>query len=433
MNNIILIFLSVTIMCLIVEFLVLKLNAQKRESSLKSDYESEKILRQQAEQQIQQLRIQHDQELKAQRETMEGQRERMLAEMKRSYDENLKFFKDSLRADTEQLLKERSESLQQSNTRQMENLVKPLRENIVAMEQSITQNREAQAKNTETLQQSIVQMMARTVEIGTQADRLSDALQHQNKTMGNWGEMVLTRLLESQGLREGIHYESQLTLRDKDGRVVLNNETHKRMVPDVILHLADNRDVIIDSKVSLTAFVEYQSAKDAEEQASAAQRHIDSLRSHVRELSEKNYSDYIAAPRISCDFVIMFLPHEGAMQLLMATEPALWDEAFNKYHVFIVGGQNLVAAMRIIDLTWRQVLQERNTQKVMEEAGRLVDRVRQFYEHFLNVEKGLTDVQKAFEEVKGKVSDGKQSILTSGRKLEELGVKGKKTLPAIEE
>lgn len=433
MINTILVSLSIIILCLVVEFLIMKLNAQKRVVSLKSDLEAEKIRRQQAEQQMQQMQSRHELDIKSQRDQMDAQRERMLADMKRSYDENIRFIKDSLRADTEQLLRERSESLQQSNTRQMEDLFKPLRDNITAMEQSITQNREAQAKNTESLQQSILQMMARTVEIGIQADRLSDALQHQNKTMGNWGEMVLTRLLESQGLREGVHYDSQPTLRDREGRAILNADTNRRMVPDVILHLADNRDVVIDSKVSLTAFVEYQSAEGMEEQTAAAQRHIDSVRSHVKELSEKNYADYIVTPRTSCEFVIMFLPHEGAMQLLMATEPALWDEAFNKYHVFIVGGQNLVAALRIIDLTWRQVLQERNTQKVMEEAGRLVDRVRQFYDHFLTVEKGLRDVQKAFDDVKGKVSDGKQSIMTSGRKLEELGVKGKKSLPLSEE
>ena len=440
-NNTILFLTSAIAIVVIVEYLILKLLHDRKSSAnnnafnqtiakLQAEIDKEQLLRQQTERHLKERENAHLQELQQLRKDLEQQRQRELEETQRSYEENLQYFKSTIKADTEKLLIERSESLQKSNNQQMESILKPLKDNIDSMQQSITNHRESQAKNTENITQSIKQMMDRTIEIGTQADRLSNALQSKNKTMGNWGELVLTRLLESQGLQEGIHYDAQPTLRDKDGKAILNEESNKRMIPDIILHLADNRDVIIDAKVSITAFADYQNALTEDEKNEAARRHIESIKNHVKELSSKRYNDYIVAPRICSDFVIMFVPHEGAMQLLMASDPQLWNEAFNKHKVFIVGGQNLIAATHIIELTWRQVLQDRNTQKVMEEASKLIDRVRTFYERFLAVESSLQEAQKNFDSLRDKVLTGKQSIMTSARSLESLGVKGKKALPA---
>lgn len=354
-----------------------------------------------------------------------------MEELKKSYDQQMKLFTEQMKSDMERLLKERSSQLNTANKEQMDVLINPLRENISRMEQSIKENRDVQVKTQTVFEDTVKQMVERTSALGEQADKLSNALQRKNKTAGNWGELILTELLESQGLQQGVHFDAQQSMKDELGHSLRNEDSGARMIPDVILHLADNRDVIIDSKLSLTAFVDYQNAESEEERKDAIQRHMESVRAHIKELTAKSYSDYVKKPRVSSDFVIMFVPIEGALQLALSEAPELWREAFEK-KVFLVGGQTLIAALRIIDLTWVNVQQERNTQKIMDEARKLVDRVGQFYSQFEEVGKKLTAAQEAYKNVTDKVKDGRQSILGAGRNLEELGVRGKKALPQIE-
>lgn len=372
------------------------------------------------------------------RETLEttkkeadNRRTKEIADLKQSYEQQMRLFKEEMKTATDALLKERSSALQSANTEQMEVLFKPLKDNIERMEKSIVDNREAQARNTESIEKTMEQMMQRTTDLGMQADKLSNALQRKNKTAGNWGELILTELLESQGLQQGIHFDAQQSMKDELGHSLRNEDSGARMIPDVVLHLADYRDVIIDSKMSLTAFTDYQNAETEDERKAAAARHLESVRAHIKELSAKKYNEYVKKPRICSDFVIMFVPLEGALQLALNEAPELWREAFDK-HVFIVGGQTLIAALRIIDLTWVNVQQDRNTQKIMEEARKLVDRVAQFYAQFELVGKKLTEAQEVYRSVQDKVKDGRQSIIGAGRTLEDLGVRGKKALPQIE-
>lgn len=361
----------------------------------------------------------------------DNRRTKEIADLKQSYEQQMRLFKEEMKTATDALLKERSSALQSANTEQMEVLFKPLKDNIERMEKSIVDNREAQARNTESIEKTMEQMMQRTTDLGMQADKLSNALQRKNKTAGNWGELILTELLESQGLQQGIHFDAQQSMKDELGHSLRNEDSGARMIPDVVLHLADYRDVIIDSKMSLTAFTDYQNAETEDERKAAATRHLESVRAHIKELSAKKYNEYVKKPRICSDFVIMFVPLEGALQLALNEAPELWREAFDK-HVFIVGGQTLIAALRIIDLTWVNVQQDRNTQKIMEEARKLVDRVAQFYAQFELVGKKLTEAQEVYRSVQDKVKDGRQSIIGAGHTLEDLGVRGKKVLPQIE-
>jgi len=386
------------------------------------------IAKKEAAEQLEITKKEAAEQLKTAKKDADERRIKELADLKNSYDQQMKLFKEEMKTTTSELLKERSSALQTANTEQMEVLFKPLKDNIERMEKSIVDNREAQARNTKSLEKTMEQMMQRTTDLGQQADKLSNALQRKNKTSGNWGELILTELLESQGLLQGVHFDAQQSMKDELGHSLRNEDTGARMIPDVILHLADNRDVIIDSKMSLTAFTEYQNADTEEEKREAAMRHMESVRAHIKELSAKKYNEYIKKPRVSSDFVIMFVPLEGALQLALNEAPELWREAFEK-KVFIVGGQTLIAALRIIDLTWVNVQQEKNTLRIMEEARKLVDRVGQFYVHFESVGKKLTEAQEAYKNVADKVKDGRQSILGSGHALEDLGVRGKKALP----
>lgn len=371
----------------------------------------------------------YEQRLKSLKTDYEHRMDKNLADLRGSYEQQIALFREQITNISRRAMQESSRDLFMLNSKQMDSIVQPLNDNISRMEQTMARNNESSVKRHASLEQTIQHMVAQTVELGEQADRLSNALLHKNKTTGNWGELVLNELLESQGLLKGVHFDAQYTLRDVDGRAIINDTTGARMIPDVVLHLADNRDVIIDSKMSLTAFVDYRNAETDEERKQAIARLIASMRGHVRELSGKQYQDYVKKPRVSAGFVVMFVPIEGALQLALAESPELWREAFDK-KVFIVGAQTLIAALRIIDLTWVNVKQERNTQAVMEEARKLVDRVQQFYDRFQDVGRRISDVKEAYDRVSDKVSDGKQSILASGRALEDLGVRGKKQLSA---
>lgn len=371
----------------------------------------------------------YEQRLQSLKADYEHRMDKNLTDLRGSYEQQIALFREQITNISRRAMQESSRDLFMLNSKQMDSIVQPLNDNISRMEQTMARNNESSVRRHASLEQTIQHMVAQTVALGEQADRLSNALLHKNKTTGNWGELVLNELLESQGLQKGVHFDAQYTLRDADGRALINNDTGSRMIPDVVLHLADNRDVIIDSKMSLTAFVDYRNAENDEERERAVARLITSMRGHIRELSGKQYQDYVKKPRVSAGFVVMFVPIEGALQLALAESPELWREAFDK-KVFIVGAQTLIAALRIIDLTWVNVKQERNTQAVMEEARKLVDRVQQFYDRFQDVGRRISDVKEAYDRVSDKVSDGKQSILASGRALEDLGVRGKKQLSA---
>lgn len=422
--------------------------SERRESSMRQEYErrtdnlSQENLKQLAAlkkeslQQMTALKDESNQRLTTLKEAYsrriaelksdyERRMETELDELKDSYITQIKLMREQLATATEKILKDRVTELQNANTAQMDTIFAPLKDNIQRMEQSIIETRETAARNHASFEKTIEQMIQQTSSLSVQADRLSNALQRRNKTVGNWGELILSELLESQGLEEGIHYDVQPTLRDAEGRTLLNADTGARMVPDVVLHLADRRDLIIDSKMSMTAFVDYQNAETEAERADAGHRLVESVRSHIKELTVKKYHEYIRAPRVSCDFVIMFVPIESALQLAISLQPDLWQKAFEK-RILVVGSQTLVAALHIIDLTWVNVRQEQNTMKIMEEARKLVERVEQFYQRFQTVGKKIAEVNDAYKDVMDKVKDGRQSILVAGQNLEKLGVRGKR-------
>ena len=363
-------------------------------------------------------------------ELMRGQASREAAERDRRFQEQLRLVQEQLQNATREMLGRRSQELSQKNNEQMAAIIAPLKDSIREMRVAMDQSRDAHAKNTASLERAIEEVMKRAGEIGTEADKLASALRGENKVQGNWGELILDELLESQGLTEGIHYEKQATLRDSRGNALLNEETGRRMIPDTILHYPDGKDAIIDSKVSLTAFVDYQNAETDEARAEALQRHLRSVRQHVAELARKDYSAYIKPPRQALNYVIMFVPNEGALQLALAGAPELWREAFSK-GVFITGEQNLTAALRIIQIAWTQVRQAQNQEAIYGTARMLLDRVADFITHFENVGQKLQDASEVYRKAADKLKDGRLSVVGAANKLIKLGAKAspKKTIP----
>lgn len=349
-------------------------------------------------------------------------------EQNRKFNERLRFVQEQLQNSARELLTQRSRELSENNNQQISAIVNPLKDSIREMRSAMDTSRDINNKNTASIEKYIEELMKHSQEIGNKADNLAMAMRGKNKTQGNWGELVLTVLLENQGLIEGVHFDVQKMLTDGSGNAVLNEESNKRMIPDVVVHFPDKKDVIIDSKVSLSAFIDMQGAVNEQLREEALDRHVQSLRDHVKELSRKDYSSYLQSTRQSIDYVIMFVPNESALQAALSKDSGLWRESFER-HVFITGEQNLMAALSIIRLAWVHELQVQNQHDILEWGTKLLDRVSEFSEHLENVGRKLEQAKESYDKARNKLTEGKQSIAGAARKLQDLGVKNKKSLP----
>ena len=343
----------------------------------------------------------------------------------KQFETQINALKSELQNTTEKLLQQREESLAKTNNAQIDALLNPLKNEIEGMRKSMTDNIKTSSENKASLEKAIEELMKRTQDIGNDANNLAKALKNETKTQGNWGELILENILEKSGLTEGEHYEKQTAIKDSKGNMVFHDETGRRLIPDVVVHYPDNKDVVIDSKVSLTAFADYCNATDEAEKVLAVKRHLQSMRSHYKELQKKNYSSYIKAPRVSLDYVIMFVPNESAMQLALYEDASLWREAFEN-GVFITSEQNLLALLRMIQLAWSQVKQARNQQEVFDEVNKLLDRVGDFMKRYDDLGKKIESLQTSYGDTRKKLYDGNQSVVKAAEKLVEMGGKSEK-------
>ena len=345
----------------------------------------------------------------------------VLAAQQAKFDETVGKMTAQLKAATEDMLKQRQKEFSDSSKENIGQVVTPLKETIEKMKQALNDTALKQSQINGEMKAGIENMMRQYEAARKSADELANALRHGNKMQGDWGEAVLDELLRSQGLTPGVHYDVQAVLKDASGRTVYN-EQGSMLRPDVILHLDESRDVIIDSKVSLSAFVDYVNAETEEDRQRYLKEHVASLNQHVKELSQKDYSSYVQPPKIRMDYVIMFVPHTGALWTALNIQPDLWRKAMEK-NVFIADEQTLFAALRIINMTWTQIAQVRNHEKVFELANEMIDRVGQFMKKYEDIGSALEKAQKAYEEGGRKLQPGGQSIITTCGKLQKLGAR----------
>ncbi len=382
-----------------------------------------------------QARLKDDREAHArelqQRDNLMKAAEQQAADRAEQFRQQLDMAREQLKTTAADLLAARTADLNRANVRDIDAVLQPLKVHIKEMKEAMDASRDTNIRNAASLHQAITDIMERTAGIGAEADKLARALRHENKTQGNWGEVILNELLDSQGLKRGINYEVQSTIVDKNGKPVLNETTDKRMIPDVIVHYSDNKDLIVDAKVSLSAYLDYTGAETEEARDEALKRHVKSLRSHVKELATKDYKRYILHPRQSLDYVIMFVPNEAALQLAMSVEPTLWRDAM-KEGVFISGECNLTAALRIIHLAWRQEVQAQSQRKVFEEANLLIGRVGDFYKTFLEIGSRIDKAKEVFTDSANKLINGRQSLMVPARRLRDMGAKEKTGSPLPE-
>lgn len=345
----------------------------------------------------------------------------------KQFETQVKALKSELQNTTELLLQQREDSLVKANDIHLNAVLNPLKNEIEGMKKSMVDNIKTNSENKASLEKAIEDLMKRTQDIGNDANNLAKALKNESKTQGNWGELILENILEKSGLTEGEHYEKQSAIKDSRGNSVFHDETGSRLIPDIVVHYPDNKDLIIDSKVSLTAFVDYCNASDESEKSIALKRHLTSLRNHCKELQKKNYSSYIKSPRVSLDYVVMFVPNESAMQLALYEDSTLWRDAFEN-GVFITSEQNLLALLRMIQLAWAQVKQARNQQEVFEAVNKLLDRVGEFVKRYEELGKKIETLRNSYDETRNKLYAGNQSVVKAAEKLIDMGGKSDKLI-----
>lgn len=354
---------------------------------------------------------------------MKGQEQR--------FNEAMARMSEQMKNATADMLKDRQKEFADSSNQQLGQIVNPLRETIDKMKQTMADTTLKQTEMSSVLKDNIERSMQQAMAAKKSAEELANALKHGSKVQGDWGEAVLDELLTSQGLVRGIHYDTQAVIRDAQGNTV-HTDDGATLRPDVILHLDQRREVIIDSKVSLTAFLDYANADNEADRQRFLKTHIDSLQKHVKELSTKDYSAYVQPPKVRMDYVIMFVPHTGALWTALNAQPDLWRKAMEQ-NVFIADEQTLFAALRIISLTWTQIRQAENHEQVYRLANEMLDRVGQFMKKYTAIGKALKTATTAYDDAERKLQPSGQSILQTCAKLQKLGAKqsDKNPLPQL--
>ena len=344
-----------------------------------------------------------------------------MAALQTRFDETLKTMRMQVQTATDNLLKQRQKEFEAQSSTNLGQIVNPLRETIDQMKKAMEDNTLKQTSMSSEMRTHIEHMIRQSLAAQKSTEELTRVFKHGSKVQGDWGETVLDELLEAQGLTRGIHYDTQAVIRNAQGEAV-KSDGGNTLRPDVILHLDQRREVIIDSKVSLTAFMDYVNAENEEERKQYLKAHIASLQNHVKELSAKDYSSYIQPPKVKMDYVIMFVPHTGALWTALNEQPDLWRKAMDK-NVFIADEQTLFAALRIINLTWTQIAQAQNHEKVFALANEMLNRVSQFMKKYEAIGKALDNASKAYNEGEKKLLDKGQSIIKTCDKLQKLGAK----------
>ena len=355
--------------------------------------------------------------VKTERASLASELEKLQAEKGKLAEE----LRDSFRAVANDIMRERTEDLD----KRTKETLSPLREDLKRFGEQVDKTYQEEARERFNLKDSIEKLILRSQEISQETTSLTRALRGDSKVQGDWGELILDSILEKSGLICDQHYTKQKKLCDETGSVITTEENPGGLKPDVIVRYPNRGAVVIDSKVSLTAYTRYVAAKTDDDRKVALRDHIKSLREHIKELSGKKYEEYTVG---SGNFVILFIPNEPAYTLALKEEPTLWEEAYQK-NVVLINGTNLIAVLRMAQDMWQRDSQQRNVLQIVDEAGKLYDKFATFSETFLKIKSKLKDAQKAFDEAKGQLHDGRGDILGRFEKLKALGAKTTKALP----
>lgn len=369
---------------------------------------------------------------------MEESHRREIRQLKQAHEEalgrQLEALKAQMTAESERVLKAREEELDRRAKTTFENLAGGLDRNMKEMKDAFEKNRKTQTETTQSLKDNIEHavrnLKEQTAAIGGKADNLADALKGRNKTQGNWGEVILDNLFAAEGLREGRDYDKEETLRDEFGNLVHNEDTDRRMRPDFILHYPDGNDVVIDSKVVLTAMYDYFSAEDEASRADASRRNLAAVKEQVRRLARKDYSRYLKPGHRMLDYVVMFVPVYSALRLAYEEDRNLWHDAYAQ-GVLITTEETMMPFLRMISIAWKSHEQVANQQQIIAAAELMLSRVSDFCTAHAKMGEKLEDALKYYDTCDRKLRERGQSIVGAANRLISYGIprNSKKLLP----
>jgi len=314
------------------------------------------------------------------------------------------------------ILDEKSEKFTKSNKENIENILTPLNKKIKEFEEKVEKSQKENISINSSLKQQLESLQQQNLKITQEAENLTKALKGDSKMQGNWGELVLERVLEKSGLEKDREYSVQQSFKREDG---------SRVMPDVIIHLPDGKKMVVDSKVSLTDYERFTNAEE-EDKAKFLKDHINSLRRHVEQLSSKKYEDLYEME--SPDFVLMFVPIEPAFAIAINEDNSLYNKAFEQ-NIVIVTPSTLLATLRTIDSMWNNEKQQRNAMEIARQAGGLYDKFEGFVSDLTKVGKKMDEAKTEYRGAMNKLVEGRGNIVTTIEKLKKMGAKAKKSLP----
>ncbi len=351
---------------------------------------------------------------RAMTEKLENQSEELLRIRKefRSEFENL----------ANRILEEKSRKFTESNETNIRNLLRPLGENIENFRKKVEETYDRESKERFSLGKEVEKLVEMNIRISQEANNLTNALKGNSKIQGDWGEMILENILESSGLTRNREYFLQETLKDRMN-FTLRNEQGQRMVPDVLIRYPDGREVVIDSKVSLTHYAEYCSESDPEECGRLARHHLASVRRHIDELNRRDYQQHVE----SLDFVMMFVPSEPAYILALQEDPALWNYAYSK-GVLLISPTNLITSLKLIADLWSREYQNRNALEIAKRGAGLYDKFVGFVENMRRIGHQIDKTRESYRDAMNQLESGRGNLIGQVDKLRDLGVKAKKSL-----
>lgn len=347
-----------------------------------------------------------------------------IAEIKAGQEKLLEQSQASFKVMANDIMTQQTDTLKRQNEERLGEILNPIKENIESFRKKVDECYNTEARERFSLQERIKELIDANNTVGREARELANVLKGSSKKQGDWGEMVLENILENSGLRRGEEYEVQKQ-RDADGNA-LRDESGRMLRPDVVVYYPGQRVVIIDSKVSLTAFMDYTNAESQADADRFGKMHLTSVIKHINELANKNYQDYLGKNRL--DFVMMFIPNEAAYNAAMTLDPGLWVKAYEK-GVLMVSPTQLISSLRIIKQVWNTENQARNAIEIAEKSGNMYDKFVGFVKDMEKIDSSINQLRSTFGDAMNKLSTGRGNLVRQAEGLRKLGIKAKKRLP----